>query len=263
VSFKETFQRAGGARGVDLYEGFQQRRQAAQDRNPGRRIRRHAHRDHRLFSGKLANGVQRSGQFTRRVWYSPKLGHPVRIDITDTDRVGKLLVRERVELMHAQRRTPALMQQGRSWRALAAAAALAATLLASGCATRAPAVDRDGPEANPPADLAPGARRASRVWSRCAWAGPTSPTAVLGQSYAPLTGDLPLVRARPGQLVRPQVPRPAHGQRRDLQHVRHDSGAQDHADTQLCARAQPGQRARGGGARQRPRAVQPKAGSST
>lgn len=55
------------------------------------------------FEGQFANGVPTGGQFTRTVWYSPKLGHPVRIDITDSDRMGKLLVRERVELMHAQR----------------------------------------------------------------------------------------------------------------------------------------------------------------
>jgi hypothetical protein len=50
----------------------------------------------------LANGSFSSGRFSRTVWYSPKLGHPVAIDIQDTDRLGKLLKRERVELVHAQ-----------------------------------------------------------------------------------------------------------------------------------------------------------------
>jgi hypothetical protein len=50
----------------------------------------------------LANGTLDSGKFSRTVWYSPKLGHPVAIDIQDTDRLGKLLKRERVELVHAQ-----------------------------------------------------------------------------------------------------------------------------------------------------------------
>jgi hypothetical protein len=50
----------------------------------------------------LANGVRNSGQFSRTVWYSTKLGHPVQIDIQDADRLGKLLRRERVELTHAQ-----------------------------------------------------------------------------------------------------------------------------------------------------------------
>ena len=50
----------------------------------------------------LANGTLNSGQWTRTVYYAPKLGHPVAIDVKDADRVGKLLKRERVELMHAQ-----------------------------------------------------------------------------------------------------------------------------------------------------------------
>jgi rare lipoprotein A len=86
------------------------------------------------------------------------------------------------------------MQQGRSWRALAAAAALAATLLASGCATRAPAVDRDGPGANPPANLAQVPDAQPRV-EPLRVGGPNKPYSVLGQSYTPLTGDLPLSEA--------------------------------------------------------------------
>ena len=51
----------------------------------------------------LTDGSAReSGQWSRTVWYSPKLGHPVAIDIEDADRLGKLLKRERVELLHAQ-----------------------------------------------------------------------------------------------------------------------------------------------------------------
>jgi hypothetical protein len=44
----------------------------------------------------------RSTKWSRTVWYSTKLGHPVAIDIQDADRMGKLLRRERVELLHAQ-----------------------------------------------------------------------------------------------------------------------------------------------------------------
>ena len=73
----------------------------------------------------------------------------------------------------------------------------------------------------------------------------------------------PVHRARPGLLVRAQVPRPAHGQRRGLQHVRDDGGAPDAADPELRAHPQPGQRARDRGARQRPRAVPRRAASST
>jgi hypothetical protein len=50
---------------------------------------------------RMAGGLN-SIQWTRTVWYAPKLGHPVAIDIEDADRVGKLLKRERVELLHAQ-----------------------------------------------------------------------------------------------------------------------------------------------------------------
>jgi hypothetical protein len=49
----------------------------------------------------VADGL-RSTKWSRTVWYSPKLGHPVAIDIQDADRLGKLLKRERVELLHAQ-----------------------------------------------------------------------------------------------------------------------------------------------------------------
>ena len=41
-------------------------------------------------------------QFTRTVWYAPKLGMPVVIEIEDNDEAGKPLRRERVELTHAQ-----------------------------------------------------------------------------------------------------------------------------------------------------------------
>jgi len=43
-----------------------------------------------------------SGQWSRTVWYSPKLGHPVAIDVEDANALGKLLRRERIELLHAQ-----------------------------------------------------------------------------------------------------------------------------------------------------------------
>ena len=41
-------------------------------------------------------------QFTRTVWYAPKLGMPVVIEIEDNDEAGKPLRRERIELTHAQ-----------------------------------------------------------------------------------------------------------------------------------------------------------------
>ncbi len=54
------------------------------------------------FYEKLANGTLSSGQWSRTVWYSPKLGHPVAIDIEDANNMGRLVRRERIELTHAQ-----------------------------------------------------------------------------------------------------------------------------------------------------------------
>ena len=54
-----------------------------------------------------------------------------------------------------------------------------------------------------------------------------------------------LQRARPGLVVRQQVPRPPHRQRRDLRHVRDDRGASDPAAAELRADPQSRQRPRG------------------
>lgn len=93
--------------------------------------------------------------------------------------------------------------QQRAWR-WTASAALAALLAACGSAPKvepgtarpsrpaAPSAERDGPEANPPADLhkVPDAEpkvEAVRV------GGPNKPYAVLGQQYTPMTRDEPAV----------------------------------------------------------------------
>ena len=55
-------------------------------------------------STRRTDGVRVDSQWSRTVWYSPKLGHPVAIDAEDTDNLGRLLRRERVELVHAQAR---------------------------------------------------------------------------------------------------------------------------------------------------------------
>jgi len=49
-----------------------------------------------------SDGSRADSKWSRTVWYSTKLGHPVAIDIEDTDHLGRLLRRERVELLHAQ-----------------------------------------------------------------------------------------------------------------------------------------------------------------
>ena len=69
--------------------------------------------------------------------------------------------------------------------------------------------------------------------------------------------------ARPGQLVRPQVPRPAHLERRALRHVRHDRGASDAADPELRARHQRRQRARASSCASTTAALSTRGASST
>ena len=49
-----------------------------------------------------AGGANTVVQFTRTVYYAPKLGVPVAIDIEDNDATGRPLRRERIELTHAQ-----------------------------------------------------------------------------------------------------------------------------------------------------------------
>ena len=85
--------------------------------------------------------------------------------------------------------------------------------------------------------------------------GANKPYEMFGTAYVPIVRRPPLRRARPGLVVRHALPRPAHVERRDLQHVRHDGGAPHAADPELRARAQSGQRPRGDRAHQRPRAV--------
>ena len=103
VVFKEFFERPGAERGQVLFEGSASVGRLRKITTPAGEFEAMPIETSGYFNGALGNGVPRSGQFTRTVWYAPKLGHPVRIDITDSDRMGKLMVRERVELMHAQR----------------------------------------------------------------------------------------------------------------------------------------------------------------
>ena len=82
--------------------------------------------------------------------------------------------------------------------------------------------DRDGAEARPPAGLDKIPDAEPRV-EPIRVGGPNKPYEALGRSYVPLTEDRPYHRARPGVVVRPQVPRPAHVERRALRHVRDDA----------------------------------------
>ena len=49
-----------------------------------------------------AGGRAQRMQFARTVWYAPKLGMPVAIDVEDKDEAGRVLRRERIELTQVQ-----------------------------------------------------------------------------------------------------------------------------------------------------------------
>ena len=51
---------------------------------------------------KLADGTRSSGEWSRTAYYAPRLGHPVAIEIENADHLGKLMKRERIELLQAQ-----------------------------------------------------------------------------------------------------------------------------------------------------------------
>ena len=102
VGHKETYARADGSRGVIDWRGN------AQVGSP-RQIETQAG-DFDVLPIKTtgtgvetpAGGAPRKLQFTRTVWFAPKLGVPVAIDMEDNDEAGKPVRRERIELTHAQ-----------------------------------------------------------------------------------------------------------------------------------------------------------------
>jgi hypothetical protein len=54
------------------------------------------------YRRQLADGTRLSGRWSRTVWYSKALGHPVAIDAEDQNAAGQLIMRERAELLQAQ-----------------------------------------------------------------------------------------------------------------------------------------------------------------
>ena len=102
VLFKETFQRADATKGQTEWKGSTTVGRPRRIDTPAGPFEALPIESSGWYHEALEGGARSSGQWSRTVWYSPKLGHPVAIDIQDADRVGKLLRRERVELMHAQ-----------------------------------------------------------------------------------------------------------------------------------------------------------------
>ena len=102
VLFKETFQRADASRGHTEWRGSTTVGRPRKIDTPAGPYEVLPIESSGWYHESMDGGGRTSGQWSRTVWYSTKLGHPVAIDIEDTDRVGKLMRRERVELMHAQ-----------------------------------------------------------------------------------------------------------------------------------------------------------------
>jgi hypothetical protein len=102
VLFKENFQRADGSKGQTEWKGSTSVGRPRKMDTPAGPYEVLPIESSGWYYESLDGGARTSGQWSRTVWYSPKLGHPVAIDIEDADRVGKLVRRERVELLHAQ-----------------------------------------------------------------------------------------------------------------------------------------------------------------
>ncbi len=107
VGHKETYARADNTRGVIDWRGTAQVGSA-------RQIETQAGDFDVLPIKTTGTGVEtpeggapRKLQFTRTVWFAPKLGVPVAIDIEDNDEAGKPVRRERIELTHAQQQRTA------------------------------------------------------------------------------------------------------------------------------------------------------------
>jgi hypothetical protein len=107
VKFVESFGRGNQVRGQTEWSGSTSVGRARKLQTPAGEFEVLPIESGGWWTRSLDNGAPReTGQWSRTVWYSPKLGHPVAIDIEDADRLGKLLKRERIELLHAQTAKP-------------------------------------------------------------------------------------------------------------------------------------------------------------
>ena len=108
VRFIEKFQRADQVRGQTEWRGGSLVARATQITTPAGRFEVLPIETTGTWTETLANGTRSTGQWSRTVYYSPQLQHPVAIDVRDADALGRPLRRERIELLHAQqaRATP-------------------------------------------------------------------------------------------------------------------------------------------------------------
>lgn len=102
VKFEEKFQRPDGVRGQTDWRGSTDVGRPRKIDTPAGPFEVLPMESRGWWTETLANGTRTIGKWSRTVYYSSQLGHPVAIDIEDTDPLGRLLKRERIELLHAQ-----------------------------------------------------------------------------------------------------------------------------------------------------------------
>lgn len=106
VTWRETYQRADGRRGHVDWAGIAEVLRARRVRTPAGEFEALQIKTDGRFIHRPEGGQSDSGSFTRVVWYAPALGHPVAIDGSEVDVAGKLLRRDRLELLDARRAAP-------------------------------------------------------------------------------------------------------------------------------------------------------------
>lgn len=102
VKFVEKFQRADQMRGETEWRGGSIVARATKISTPAGSFDVLPIESSGTWSETLANGVRSTGQWSRTVYYSPKLQHPVAIEVRDLDALGRPLRRELIQLLHAQ-----------------------------------------------------------------------------------------------------------------------------------------------------------------
>jgi hypothetical protein len=107
VGHKETYARADNSRGVIDWRGSAQVGSARQIETQAGDFDVLPIKTTGTGVDTPEGGAPRKLQFTRTVWFAPKLGVPVAIDIEDNDEAGKPVRRERIELTHAQQQRTA------------------------------------------------------------------------------------------------------------------------------------------------------------
>jgi len=102
VAFAEDFIRADKTQGRTEWRGQAQVGTARVLETPAGEYEVLPIRTSGRYTRSFANGASAQGQFVRTVWFAPKLGVPVAIELEDNDSTGRPLRRERIELTHAQ-----------------------------------------------------------------------------------------------------------------------------------------------------------------